>query len=70
MQTIDLTQHDGPALTTVQLSAIIGVSAETIRREIEAGELKAHRIGRGLHRRAIRIKWSVAQGYARRLGVI
>lgn len=67
---VDLSQAHGPALTTTQLGEVVGVSSQTIRMEIAAGELSAVRIGRGLKRREYRIPWREARRYARQLGVL
>ena len=70
VQMVDLSQARGPALTTSQLAFVVGLSAQTLRMEILAGELRAIRVGRGRKRRAYRIPWREACRYATRLGLI
>ena len=70
---IDLTQPSGPPLTTGQLAAVVGLSSETIRREITLGVLRAFRRPalptRG-KRTEYRIAWGEARRYAIMVGVL
>ena len=54
-------------LTTGQLAHLIGVSAETIRLEIQQGEVSAIRVGR---RPEYRIPVAEARRYLTRIGVL
>ena len=67
---IDLTAEHGPPLTTGQLAAAVGLSAQMIRLEIHAGEISAARIGQGQKRREFRIPWRECQRYAVQIGVV
>lgn len=68
---IDLTQSDGPVLSTVQLAKAVGLSAETVRRDIELGELDAGcRMGGQTRRKRYLIRWEEARRYAVQMGVI
>lgn len=66
---VDLSQTSGPPITTSQLAIVTGLSAQFIRMEIVAGELKAVRIGRA-RRKEYRIPWREARRYARALGAV
>lgn len=66
----NLADSDGPSLTTREYAAIVGISTQTVRREIECGELQAHRTRRGGTRRQYRIAWSEACRHAKQLGLL
>lgn len=70
MPIVDLSQPSGPPLTTSQLALVVGFSAQFIRTEILAGELKAIRVGRGQKRKEYRIPWREARRYALQIGVL
>jgi excisionase family DNA binding protein len=62
---VDLRARTGPPLSTSQLARVAGLSDDTIRNEVAAGELIAFRT-RGGH---IRIYWHSARAWAVRIGI-
>jgi excisionase family DNA binding protein len=66
----DLAAPVGPSLTTREYAAIVGISTQTVRREIECGELRAHRTRRRGRRHQYRIAWADARRHAKQLGVL
>lgn len=64
---IDLTQPTGAPITTGQLARYVGLSRQTIRRDIEAGELRGYRHGQAGD---WRIRWDEARRYCMNLGLI
>lgn len=67
---IDLTQQTGPVLSTVDLAQSYNISAETIRREIRYGELRAGALRRPSGRVKYLIPWAEARRWAIRIGLI
>jgi excisionase family DNA binding protein len=63
----DLSRKSGRPLTTAELAAMIGMSCTFIRNEIDAGYLRATRIGRG-RKPVFRIPLREAQRYVKELG--
>ena len=68
MKRIDLRQRVGPALTTHQLGAALGLSGQLIREEIRAGAICAERIPPKFVQ--YRIPWAECRRYAILLGLI
>lgn len=68
---LDLTQPEGSPLTTTQLARAVGLTAQTIRREIALREL-AVGVKRGgtSGRRRYLIPWAEARRYAIQIGVL
>lgn len=64
---IDLTRPTGDPISTGQLARYVGFSVQTIRRDIEAGELRGYRHGRAGE---WRITWAEARRYCLTLGII
>jgi hypothetical protein len=63
--TLDEVRADGPPVTLRHLAAISGLSMTTVRAEIAAGQLVAHRLHRGGYWRVARVearRWLAALG--------
>lgn len=65
---IDLSAKHGPLLRTGDLAYAVGLSAQTIRQEIQSGEIKATRMGPA--KKEFRIAWDEARRYARQIGAL
>ena len=61
---VDLRAPLGPPISTSQLARVVGMSDDTIRSEIAAGELRAFRTPGG----HLRIYWTSARAWAVRIG--
>ena len=68
--TIDLKQTTGTPISTTQLADAVGLSDETIRRDIALGEIAAGAKRGPNGRRRYLIPWPEARRYAVQLGVI
>lgn len=64
---VDFTEEDGPPVKVRDLAVTVGVTPNCIRDEIEAGELKAYRVGKG---KQYRIAFIHAKRYLIRIGVL
>lgn len=67
---LDLTQPEGSPLTTTQLARAVGLTAQTIRREIALRELMAGAKRGPMGRRRYLIPWAEARRYAIQIGVL
>lgn len=67
---IDLTVPTGSPVTTTQLAGAVGLSAQTIRREIALQELNAGAKKGPTGRRRYLIPWAEARRYAIQIGVL
>jgi hypothetical protein len=68
MIVIDLRPPVGRPLSPSQLGVAVGLSSQTIRAEIKAGEVRAVRVGPA--RRYYRIPWEECRRYAVQIGIL
>ena len=68
MTFIDLRPPLGRPLSPSQLGVAVGLSSQTIRAEIRAGEVRAVRVGPA--RRYYRIPWDECRRYAFHIGIL